>query len=73
MDRSSTSAAGFEGCRQFFAGGVSPVVSKAPLQRELCFDQFAVLHSGQTRTPVVVAQRLNRQSIHDARGEPRTN
>ena len=73
MDQSSTVPSGFAECRQFFAGGVAPVVSNAPLQRELCFDQFAVLHSGQTRTPVFVAQRLNRQSIHDARDEQRTN
>ena len=62
----------FSDCRQFFAGGVSPTVQKAPTQRELCYEAFAVLHSGQSKTPVFVAQRLNRASIEDA-GEKRTN
>lgn len=68
-----TASTGFAECRQFFAGGVSPRLAKAPLQRELCFDSFAILHSGQTKTPVFVAQRLNRQSVQDAQGEKRTN
>ena len=69
----ATASTGFSGCRQFFANGVTPKVAKAPLQRELCFDAFAVLHSGQTKTPVFVAQRLSRQSTQDAQGEKRTN
>lgn len=31
--------------------------------RELCFDGFAVLHSGATRTPIYAAQRLNKQAL----------
>ena len=73
VERGSTMATDFANCRQFFAGGVAPRVPKAALQRELCYDAFAVLHSGQKRTPVFVAQRLNRQSIQDAKGEQRTN
>lgn len=38
----------------------------APKQRELCYEAFANLHNGETRTPVFVAERLNRQSILDA-------
>lgn len=34
--------------------------------RELCYEAFAVLHSGESRTPAFVAQRLNRQLIEDA-------
>ena len=45
---------------------------KAPLLRELYYDSFAILHSGNTRTPVFVAQRLNRASVADA-DEKRTN
>lgn len=63
----------FSGCRQFFASGQAPIVPKAPLLRDLYYDDFAVLHSGQTRTPVFVAQRLNRETIQDARGEQRTD
>lgn len=70
---SGVTATGFSGCRQFFAGGVAPGQAKAHQQRELCYDAFAVLHSGETRTPVFVAQRLNRQSVQDARSEKRTN
>ena len=69
----ATTATRFAECRDFFAGGVAPAVPKAPLLRELCYSEFAVLHSGQTKTPVFVAQRLSRQSIQDAQGEKRTN
>ena len=41
-------------------------MSPRPKQRELCYEAFAILHSGETRTPVYVAQRLNRRSIEDA-------
>ena len=30
------------------------------------YESFAVLHSGETKTPVYVAQRLNRKSIEEA-------
>lgn len=62
----------FAGCRHFFAGGVAPAVPNTPLLRELCYDAFAVLHSGHTRTPVFVAQRLNRELVQDA-DEKRTD
>ena len=62
----------FKECPQFFAAGVAPVVPQAPLLRELCYNSFAVLHSGSTKTPVFVAQRLNRASVADA-DEKRTN
>lgn len=68
----SHAANGFAACPQFFAMGQPPSALKQPTQRELCYDAFAILHSGQTRTPVFVAQRLNRQSVDDA-GEKRTN
>ena len=56
----------FAQCPQFFADGKPPVIAPRPLLRELCYEAFAVLHSGKTRTPVFVVQRLNRQSIEDA-------
>jgi endonuclease G len=68
----SYSAEGFAACPQFFVNGTPPVVEKHPLQRALCYDAFAILHSGESKTPVFVAQRLNRASIADT-GEKRTN
>ena len=47
--------AGFEECPQFFAQGKPPVVQPKPMQRELCYSAFAILHSGVTKTPVFVA------------------
>lgn len=63
---------GFAACPQFFAQEAPPVVEKRPMQRALCFDAFAILHSGESKTPVLVAQRLNRASVADA-DEKRTN
>ncbi len=70
--RPPSSATGFAACPQHFAGGVPPVTPAAPKLRELCFDSFAVLHSGNTKTPVYVAQRLDRQ-ILQAGGGKRTD
>ncbi|ABE47055.1 DNA/RNA non-specific endonuclease (plasmid) [Polaromonas sp. JS666] len=65
-------ASGFAECPEFFAHGQPPAAPKQPAQRELCYEAFAVLHSGETKTPVYVAQRLSRKSIEDA-DEKRTN
>lgn len=56
----------FAQCPQFFANGTPPAVAPRPKLRELCYEAFAILHSGETKTPVYVAQRLNRRSIEDA-------
>src|SRR5690606_28669710 len=45
----------------------------APMLRELCYDSFAILHSGSTKTPVFVAQRLNRQMLQQAQAIKRTD
>ena len=62
----------FRECPQFFAAGKSPIVPQAPLLRELCYDSFAILHSGESKTPVFVAQRMNQESVADA-DEKRTD
>lgn len=41
--------------------------------RELCFSSFAVLYSGQTKTPVFAVERLNRHQISQASGQKRTD
>lgn len=62
----------FTDCKHFFASGVPPVVPQAPLLREICYDSFAILHSGANKTPVFVAQKMNRASVADA-DEKRTD
>lgn len=63
----------FAQCRQFFPGGKPPIVPAGQALRELCFSSFAILHSGQTKTPVFVAQRLNRQMLTQGQGIGRTD
>ncbi|QAA92880.1 DNA/RNA non-specific endonuclease [Pollutimonas thiosulfatoxidans] len=63
----------FSDCPQFFPGGQAPIVPAGPALHELCFSSFAILHSGQTKTPVFVAQRLNRKMLNQAQGIKRTD
>lgn len=56
----------FSKCPQFFANGKPPYLKPQPKLRALCFDAFAILHSGVSKTPVFVAQKLNRESVADA-------
>ena len=63
----------FARCRHFFPNQQPPAVPAGQALRELCFTPFAVLHSGQRKTPVFVAQRLNRQMLNAARHVPRTD
>jgi endonuclease G, mitochondrial len=68
----SHAAADFSNCSQFFAKGKPPAVKPNLTHRALCYDAFAILHSGESKTPVFVAEKLNRSSIADTR-EKRTN
>jgi len=68
----SDAAEDFAACRQFFANGKPPIVAPRPTHRALCYDAFAILHSGESKTPVFVAEKLNRAAILDA-DEKRTN
>ena len=69
---SSNGTGDFATCPQFFAGGRPPVVAPRPTHRALCYDAFAILHSGESKTAVYVAQKLNRALVADA-DEKRTN
>ena len=62
----------FSACPQFFANGKPPVVAPRPTDRTLCYDAFAILHSGESKSAVFVAEKLSRASIADA-DEKRTN
>ena len=68
----SHAAEDFSACLQFFANAKPPVVAPRPTTRALCYDAFAVLHSGESKTPVFVAEKLNQASVADA-NEKRTN
>jgi len=63
----------FVDCLQFFPEGKPPIIPPGPAMRELCFSSFAILHSGKTKTPVFVAQRLNRQILTQTRSVQRTD
>jgi len=63
----------FSECRQFFPHSRPPEVPGSQKLREVCFSAFAILHNGQTKTPVFVAERLNRQMLTQAQGQRRTD
>ncbi len=63
----------FADCPQFFPQGTLPAVPSGQALRELCFSAFAILHNGQTKTPVFVAERLNRKLLTQAQGMQRTD
>jgi len=65
----------FRLCREAFANGNPPVIRhQEELQpRALCFSAFAVLHSGKSRTPIYVAERLNNAVLQEAKNNQRTN
>ncbi len=68
-------AKAFADCPTFFVAGHIPAPAPAPglgKLRALCYDAFAILHNGKSKTPVYVAQRLNRALVDDA-NEKRTN
>lgn len=65
----------FAECRKFFANGNIPVIQHQQelKPRALCFSSFAVLHSGRSKTPIYVAERLNKEALVDAKENQRTN
>lgn len=69
--------AAFDQCLNEFPNGTPPkiVAMPQPTQslRDVCFEGFAVLHSGESKTPVYVVERLNRARIQDAGDEQRTD
>ena len=72
VDTPSLASSNFSACPHFFASGKPPLVVPRPSHRTLCYDAFAILHSGESKTAVFVAQKLNRASVLDA-DESRTN
>ena len=60
---------------QFPAGKPINIANVSPKMKPmaLCSDHFAVLYSQVSKTPLVVAERLNAAQLRDAKGEQRTN
>ncbi len=57
-------------CPLHFAAGQPPKLINPKLKsrtQELCFEAFAVLHSGMSRTPLYAAEHLTRQNLEKAR------
>ena len=57
-------------CPEHFAGGIAPTVTNPKLQarlQEICFEAFAVLHSGISRTPMYSAEHLLRSNLDAAK------
>ena len=56
-------------CPQHFAGGVAPAITNPKLQartQEVCFERFALLHSGLSRTALYSAEHLTRANLEAA-------
>jgi endonuclease G, mitochondrial len=71
---STASHAAFDACRDYFPNQTPPKVSTSPGQtRDLCMSDFAILHSGQSKVPVFVVEKLNRARLIDAQDEKRTD
>ena len=65
----ATSATSSSSCPQHYALATPPAVTRdslRPLTRELCYDAFAVLHSGVSRTPLYAAEHLTRAHLASA-------
>lgn len=57
----------FNACKTFFANNTPPITHEIDIQpRALCFSSFAVMHSGKSRTPWFVAERLNKDTLNHA-------
>lgn len=59
-----------QACLKHFAEGKAPSFTRPSLQQKtaaLCFDAFAVMHSGVSLTPLWSAEHLTRESIASAR------
>ncbi len=65
--------ASFDNCLDYFPNRTPPRVNNHAQQRDICFDSFAVLHSGESKTPVFAVEKLNSARLVDAKDEVRTN
>jgi endonuclease G len=71
---SATSGAQTTACLEHFAHKTAPELTRPALQKQtvgLCFEAFALLHSGVSRTPLWVAEKLTREKLVLAKQIPR--
>jgi endonuclease G len=66
---------GFAACRWYFPGGQAPRVAdlQARKPRDLCYEAFAILHSGREKTPIFVVERLTSAQLRNDRSGERTD
>src|SRR5881628_2262758 len=64
-----------QGCEEHFLGGMMPDTSRSRAQktRQLCYSEFALLHSGLTKTPIWSAEHLTSERLDAASGLKRKN
>lgn len=63
-------------CPTHYMNGIAPDIlsaQKAAKTRELCFDNFVVMHSGISRTPLWSAEHLTHSGLREAKGLRRSN
>ncbi|KXV03370.1 endonuclease [Caballeronia megalochromosomata] len=63
-------------CPQFSPNGRAPVVVNAKMRaatQEVCYTDFALLHSGITKGPLWSAEHLTTTSVEEAKNNTRTN
>ena len=71
---SAAAAAQTTACLEHFANKAAPEFTRPALQKKtigLCFEAFALMHSGVSRTPLWVAEKLTRDSLIRARSVQR--
>lgn len=74
INASAKTAQNLQTCNHHFYAGQAPILTGNKGKRlaknthELCFDGFAVLHSGVSRTPIWSAEHLTKKRIAQAKG-----
>ncbi len=62
-------------CPEHYFGGAAPDLVRPQLAaetRDLCYQHFAVVHSGVSRTPLAAAEHLTRERVLAAQGLQRS-
>jgi endonuclease G len=63
-------------CNDHFIGGQAPIITSEALSKTtalLCYEEFAVMHSGIARTPLWSAEHLDEKQVNGAKAIKRKN